>query len=157
MGQSSTPLPLKKGNRVEKLTIDKPDSLETDTLLTDLMLLAPEHEDTLSTKISGLAQYNIEISMQDSTPELVYEMKVPMRKNEGAPYAALATSDTEIGIGFKTGDIGPDEIRQLMRRDDMDTTDIAKEVGENSMRNRRTSPSRAVSGVPQTLSMCGSP
>jgi len=145
------PLPLKKRNRVEKLAIDRPDSLETDTPLTDLILLAPEYADTLTTTIPGLIQYNIEISMQDSTPELVYELKVPMRKNEGAPYAALATDDTEIGIGFRTGDIESDEIRQLMRLDNMNTTDMAKEIGENSMRNRRTSRPRGFGHTPDPI------
>lgn len=133
------PLPIAKGERPPKHSDDEPDSLKTDKRLSKLMILVPEQGDTLSMTTSDLTEYGIEISTKDSTPELVYELKVPMRSTEGTPYAALAAGDTEIGIGFQSGEINSDEMRQLISRDDMDASDMAKEVGENSTRRRRVS------------------
>ena len=75
-----------------------------------LEILGPNASDRRRLELD--APHGIDVKLTNTGGTLIYELKVPLQRSEGSPYAVGATPGATIGLGLETGEID----RTAMRR-----------------------------------------
>lgn len=78
--------------------------------LVSLEIISPEEEAPRMVRVDELK--GLEIKIGDPRENLVYEIKVPLRKDADHPYAIEAKTDNPIGVGFETAKIDLKALRE---------------------------------------------
>jgi hypothetical protein len=77
-----------------------------------LEILGPDEDD--SVRIAGAEASGVDVALGYHDGRVVYELKVPFRRDDEHPYAIGSHGDGRIGVGFETPDISRDEIMTVV-------------------------------------------
>ena len=89
----------------------------------EMEILGPGKDDRLRMPLPGTN--GIAIKMARAGDNLVYEIRVPFRKNSEQPYAIGTAAGKQISIGFETGDINMEMFRNRVSEEEMSSRDVA--------------------------------
>jgi hypothetical protein len=68
--------------------------------VTDLMILTSEKDKGTTFKVDEAAKMGLSARIANQNGKFVYELKMPLKKTERMPYAAVASATNNIGVGF---------------------------------------------------------
>jgi hypothetical protein len=128
---------------------DEPDSNEAakeKALKGELDILGPNGKDSQTFSVSDAEKLGIKADYGTHGGILIYELHIPLRKNDVNNYAVGADTTSLIGIGFETGT--PDE-KQLKKQKSQDDRFDGGMYGSTIRRNRSRAGRGDVMGGPQ--------
>ncbi|MFC1650053.1 hypothetical protein ACFL2X_00635 [Candidatus Latescibacterota bacterium] len=91
-----------------------------DDSLKELEIIGPENKEIRKMFVSRIGEVGINLKMDVSKGNMVYELKIPLLRNESNPFG-IGTEKTEtISIGMIGGNINAEQMRNRIRRDSGD-------------------------------------
>lgn len=82
--------------------------------LTDLEIIMPGEKEPMRMRTTEAKGIEVKIGVPQEN--LVYELKVPLHKDDAHPYAIEAKAGKPIGVGFETAEIDFNKMREQMGR-----------------------------------------
>ena len=80
----------------------------------ELELLGHSEDESCTMLVSDVEELGINVKIDMSKGNLVYELKVPLTQNELHPFAIATDTTKTVGIGFETGKIDMEQLRKMI-------------------------------------------
>ncbi|MFC1489687.1 hypothetical protein ACFL6K_00600 [Candidatus Latescibacterota bacterium] len=89
-----------------------------DNSLNEIEIIGPGKKEISKMLLIRTGQIGINLEMNVTNGNMVYELKIPLLRNESNPYGIGTEKTDTIGIGLVAGNVEDEQMRNRIRRDD---------------------------------------